>query len=75
MILWLFVGAYLASVLFALARNWNTGAHGLRRCSARDTARVVLEATAWPVEALCWSLAQYFAEQWHKAQPRYQGVG
>lgn len=69
------VALYLAAVLFALVRTWELGNHGLRRLTALDTARVVWEAVAWPLEESWLRLRQYFSEQWAQAVPRWQGVG
>lgn len=64
------VASYLVAALFALVRNWELGNHGLRRVAARDTARVVLEAAAWPLEESWLRLQQSFLA----AVPRYQEV-
>jgi hypothetical protein len=68
------VASYLVAALFALARNWELGNHGLRRVSARDTARVVVLALAWPLEESWWRLREYFSQEWEMAVPRWQGV-
>jgi hypothetical protein len=73
-LVWLSVASYLAAVLFALVRNWETGAHGLRRLRALNTGRVVLEAVVWPAEELWLRLQQYFSEQWSQSSPRSSGV-
>lgn len=64
------VASYLVAALFALVRNWELGNHGLRRTAVRDTARVVLEAAAWPLEESWLQLQQSFSQ----AMPRYQEV-
>lgn len=69
------VASYLVAALFALVRNWELGNHGLRRLAARDTARVVVQALAWPLEESWLRLRQYFSEAWASAVPRWQEVG
>lgn len=73
-LIWLSVASYLVAAYFALVRNWQPGRHGLRRLRALDTARVALEALAWPAEESWLRLQHYFSAQWQAAVPRWQGV-
>ena len=72
------VASYLVAALFALVRTWQPGKHGFRRTAARDTARVALEALAWPLEESWWRLQQSFSRmnalplRWQEV-PTWQG--
>jgi hypothetical protein len=72
--LWVAGALYLGAASFALVRNWDMGAHGLRRLRALDTARVVWAAVIWPPEESWLRLRQYFSAQWAAAQPRYREI-
>lgn len=65
---------YLVAASFALVRNWDLGAHGLRRLRALDTVRVVVAAVAWPTEELSLRLREYFSQAWSELPTRYSGV-
>lgn len=67
------VASYLVAALFALVRNWELGKRGLRRTAARDTARVVVQALAWPLEESWWQLQQFYSRL-NELAPRYQEV-